>query len=676
MKIKSIIVATIATVTLTAQSSTDVPNFLKKLEFGVFGGFSGYSLRNNKNKPTGMELEEGGLGGFRIGGAITPHFSLEGAYSYGVNNINLFPLAGNPALVPFQSGFGARNHSISLNPVWYFREADSKWRPYVTAGGGGMWFNPTDKAKARFAQFGLTNNLKSNGEPSFNFGGGLKYGLNKKTSLRLDARNVWAGNPHFGLPEFPKGPGSYYVSKNGWQTGLQLTAGLGFSLADTKPPVFNTNLTGDTSPMTFGDTRPRPFTLNVDAPAKKIVTTKWSLNSAPLTQSGTVYNFDGTGRPVGPYKICAVSTVNIKKMEPSTSCQELQIVPAAIKTVSVTADPPSVFVGKSSKATVTSDVPASATSTYSWTINGEKIPDTSSSIVFDATGKAPGMYEICSTVTAPNFTSKSACATVEVKAVGSPSVTLRPTSQEIEAGQTAKLTATATPNNIGTPVSVAYKASEGTISPDGTFDSSNVTFDKTTPGIQRKNVTITATATDELGATATATATVTIRSLPLAEKLDDLFFAANSSRVNNCDKRILLEVLAAKLKSDPNSQVILIGHMDKSEEMRASRSRKPVVQPDHSRVLNSAAVLTAGTGICPAMDLSRVKVGYAGTDNSTPAKLDFCGTSTVVKGGKADAKIEYRRVEVWFVPGGAKMPSTVALEDLPADAVKALGCPK
>ena len=132
MKIKSIIVATIATVTLTAQPSTDVPNFLKKLEFGVFGGFSGYSLRNNKNKPTGMELEEGGLGGFRIGGAITPHLSLEGAYSYGVNNINLFPLAGNPALVPFQSGFGARNHSISLNPVWYFREADSKLRSGFT----------------------------------------------------------------------------------------------------------------------------------------------------------------------------------------------------------------------------------------------------------------------------------------------------------------------------------------------------------------------------------------------------------------------------------------------------------------------------------------------------------------------------------------------------------------
>ena len=219
MKIKSILLAATATLTLTAQS-TDVPNFLKKLEFGVFGGYSGYSLRNNKNKPTGMELEEGGLGGIRLGGTITPHLSLEGAYSYGVNNLNLFPQAGNPALVPFQSGFGARNHSISLNPVWYFGEADRKLRPYVTAGGGGMWFNPTDKAKSRFAQLGQLNKLRSSGEPSFNFGGGIKYGLNKITSLRLDARNVWAGNPHFGLFEIPTGPGSYFISKKGWQTGL------------------------------------------------------------------------------------------------------------------------------------------------------------------------------------------------------------------------------------------------------------------------------------------------------------------------------------------------------------------------------------------------------------------------------------------------------------------------
>ena len=77
------------------------------------------------------------------------------------------------------------------------------------------------------------------------------------------------------------------------------------------------------------------------------------------------------------------------------------------------------------------------------------------------------------------------------------------------------------------------------------------------------------------------------------------------------------------------------------------------------------------------MDLSRVKVGYAGTDDTSAPKLDFCGTSTVVKGGKPDARIGYRRVEVWFVPGGANMPaSSVTIQDPPVAAVKALGCPR
>ena len=160
--------------------------------------------------------------------------------------------------------------------------------------------------------------------------------------------------------------------------------------------------------------------------------------------------------------------------------------------------------------------------------------------------------------------------------------------------------------------------------------------------------------------------------------MDDIVFAAGSSRVNNCGKRLLLEVLTDKLKNDPNAQVFLIGHMDKSEKIVARRGRKVVATAvDKRRVLNVAAVLSAGTGICPSMDLSRVKVGYAGTDDTSAPMLDFCGTSTVVKGGKPDSRIGYRRAEVWFVPGGANMPaSSVSMQDPPAAAVKALGCPR
>jgi hypothetical protein len=61
----------------------------------------------------------------------------------------------------------------------------------------------------------------------------------------------------------------------------------------------------------------------------------------------------------------------------------------------------------------------------------------------------------------------------------------------------------------------------------------------------------------------------------------------------------------------------------------------------------------------------------------------FCGTSTDVKekSGQAvkssDARAQFRRVEIWIVPGGAAMPSGISgLKDVPAADVKKLGCPK
>ena len=103
---------------------------------------------------------------------------------------------------------------------------------------------------------------------------------------------------------------------------------------------------------------------------------------------------------------------------------------------------------------------------------------------------------------------------------------------------------------------------------------------------------------------------------------------------------------------------------------------------DRARVLNAAAVLSAGKGICPELEVSRIMGTWVGTDQSSPTKPSFCGTSTEVKekSGQAvvetDTKAQFRRVEVWVVPGGADMPPGVSVHELPAPAVKALGCPR
>ena len=192
-----------------------------------------------------------------------------------------------------------------------------------------------------------------------------------------------------------------------------------------------------------------------------------------------------------------------------------------------------------------------------------------------------------------------------------------------------------------------------------------------------RTVRLTATATDQKGQTASAPADVTVTLKSEARRLDDIIFPQMSARVNNCAKRVLLEQLTPMLRNDPQAKVILVGHRDESEKGRAG------LKMDQSRVLNAAAVLSAGTGICPQLDLSRILWKSAGTDQSAETRPALCGSSTDVKerGGAAikgaDKRAQYRRVEIWIVPGGADMPAGVTgVQAVPEKEAKALGCPK
>ena len=86
---------------------------------------------------------------------------------------------------------------------------------------------------------------------------------------------------------------------------------------------------------------------------------------------------------------------------------------------------------------------------------------------------------------------------------------------------------------------------------------------------------------------------------PEARRLDDVVYPNLSARVNNCGKRLLLEELTPMLRNDPGAKVVLIGHRDAKERGRAAQTL------DTKRVINAAAVLSAGKGICPSLDVSR-----------------------------------------------------------------------
>jgi hypothetical protein len=145
-----------------------------------------------------------------------------------------------------------------------------------------------------------------------------------------------------------------------------------------------------------------------------------------------------------------------------------------------------------------------------------------------------------------------------------------------------------------------------------------------------------------------------------------VLFSDNNSRVNNCGKRILLEQLRSYTERDSTGTVGLVGH-NSSDEKQADLAQ--------ARALNAAAVITAGTGVCLSIPGSQVQVSAPGVEQyGVSFESSFCQSS--VRGGTSEAG-EMRRVEVWFVPTGGNLPSSVtnnqSASSLP---VSGLGCPK
>jgi outer membrane protein OmpA-like peptidoglycan-associated protein len=314
------------------------------------------------------------------------------------------------------------------------------------------------------------------------------------------------------------------------------------------------------------------------------------------------------------------------------------------------------------------------TPSYQWMVNGNPVGGTTSN-TFNVPTIDPGPKTVTVRVSAGDSSATSEPVTVNVKPLTPPTLQFSVPQSTVAYGARLNLAATATGSECGGPVTVRYSG-EGVSG--NTFDSTALNFDQTNRLKQQtRTVHITATATDTKNQTASAGADVGVTLTAQARRLDDLVFPANSSRVNNCAKRLLLEELTPMLRSDPDARVLLIGHRDGTESARA---RPPV---DEARVLNAAAVLSAGKGICPSLDLSRIKVNWVGTEQSSEARPALCGTSTNVKerGGsrirEADKRVQFRRVEVWIVPGGADMPAGVnGMKDASPRDITPKGCPR
>ncbi len=259
---------------------------------------------------------------------------------------------------------------------------------------------------------------------------------------------------------------------------------------------------------------------------------------------------------------------------------------------------------------------------------------------------------------------------------------------------TTNLTVQATGGACGGNLTYKWTVSEGTVTNDSnqtaTFDSSSLNFEGGGQN-QTKTVTATVTVTDQNGQTASQTTTITVNCPPQIIRFsNDVVFAKNNARVNNCGKRLLIDQVAQQAASG-DYDILLVGHRAAGEEEnvpgrppRAGQRPRRGANPeaglplDEARALNSAAVLSGGGGTCGNVDPSRIKLAWVGTDQTSPTQPGLCGTSNIKeRRGQTTTEADApQRVEVYLIPRGSQaLPQGVQVQPTP-DMLKALGCPK
>jgi outer membrane protein OmpA-like peptidoglycan-associated protein len=197
---------------------------------------------------------------------------------------------------------------------------------------------------------------------------------------------------------------------------------------------------------------------------------------------------------------------------------------------------------------------------------------------------------------------------------------------EVNPGESAKCHATGSDPD-GDKLTYEWSASAGKVTgtgPDAVWDSTGVE-----PGT---TATITVHVSDGRGGTAQATCSVKVTKKggpPVTCSSGG--FPVNRERLNNVDKACLDDV-ATRLKQDPRSRVVIIGHGDSKEKYPEVIGRK--------RAESAKAYLVKERGI----DESRISVRSA------------AGRKPADTGTTEAARKKNRRVEIVFLTEGAELP--------------------
>ena len=210
-----------------------------------------------------------------------------------------------------------------------------------------------------------------------------------------------------------------------------------------------------------------------------------------------------------------------------------------------------------------------------------------------------------------------------------PTVSLNCLKDTLLAGETTDCRATAADPD-GDALTYTWSTSAGRVAGNGAdakLDTTGVPCGTT--------ITVTVTVSDGRGGTASATDTVKVicpaQPKPEVVTCTSGGFPANLSRLNNVDKACLDDV-ASRLRRDPRSRVVIVGHADAREPNAAVVARK------RAEAVKTYLVKERG------VEEARVTAREVGK-----SRLLDTGTSAL-------AHAKNRRVDVIFVPEGATVP--------------------
>jgi len=358
----------------------------------------------------------------------------------------------------------------------------------------------------------------------------------------------------------------------------------------------------------------------------------------------------------------------------------------AINGGTISASPLTVCPGDAVRLTSNASDPEGHQLTYQWSANGSSV---GTGAQYTYTPNSSGDVRIGLHVADSSDGARTGDASpvsIHVNTYSRPTisgVTADPST--LDRGQNSNLHATAMGSDCSGRLTISWAAAEGTVSgtgPDAQFNSSTVSFnegDRSRP--QSKQVNVTATVTDTKGGSASASTLITVNFGAEARHFGDILFTKDSARVNNCGKRVLIEQLYPQLTANPNYDVVLVGHIDASEAPKGKSRRGRDL--DRNRVLQTAAVLSGGSGTCSSLDVSRIKGSWVGTTQETESLPTSCAVSTTAPKERRGAAIEdsneakNRRVEIWLVPKGMALPAAARDgKELPDADLKKIGCPK